>query len=157
MDVGAHVNILLAGIYMGRGDFTSAIRCYRKGLELEPDNRIMRAMAAFAYQQSNHLPRAMAIYTQLEKEDPEDFDVLFNMAMVHGIKGEYADSTAYFERALKVKTVPVVYYNYAYFLSKAGKYGEATAKMKKFLEMYPHNDANRWNALQFIERMKGLK
>jgi tetratricopeptide (TPR) repeat protein len=157
MDVGAHVNNLLAGIYMARGDFASAIPCYRKGLEIEPDNRMMRALLAFAFQRADQLPEAMAIYTQLEKEDPEDFNVLFNMAMIHGIKGEYADAAAYFERTLKVKPAPVVYYNYAFFLSKAGKYGEAIEKMKKFLEMYPHNDGNRQNALQFIERMKALK
>jgi tetratricopeptide (TPR) repeat protein len=118
---------------------------------------MMRSLLAFALQRSNQLQEALEIYAQLDKEDPEDFNVLFNMAMVHGMKQDYANSTAYFERALKVKAAPVVYYNYAYFLSKAGQYGEAIEKMKKFVEMYPHNDANRMNALQFIERMKGLK
>lgn len=157
MDVGAHVNNLLADIYMAKGDFASAIPCYRRGLEIEPDNRMMQSLLAFAYQRSNQLQEALEIYAQLEKEDPEDFNVLFNLAMIHGMKEAYADSRAYFKRTLKVKAVPVVYYNYAFFLSKAGEYGEAIEKMKKFLEMYPDNDANRQNALQFIERMKGLK
>jgi len=157
MDVGAHVNNLLGSIYMAKGDFESAASCYRQGLEMEPENRMMKTLLAFSCQRSNRLSEALEIYGQLEREDPDDHNVLFNMAMVYGMKEEYESSRRYFERAIKVKETPVVYYNYAFILSKAGEYGEAVEKMNKFLEMYPPDDATRRGALEFIERMKGMK
>lgn len=157
MDVGAHVNNMLAGIYMAKGDFESAVSCYRDALVMEPGNRVIRTLMGFAYQQWDRPDDALAIYGELEKEDPSDFNVLFNTAMVHGMKGAYADSRAYFDRVLKVNAAPVVYYNYAFILSKAGENGEAIEKMTKFLELYPANDATRRGAIEFIERMKESK
>ena len=118
---------------------------------------MMKTLLAFSYQRSNRLSESLEIYGQLEKEDPDDHNVLFNMAMVYGMKEEYENSRRYFEQALKVNAAPVVYYNYAFILSKAGEYGEAVEKMNKFLEMYPADDATRRGALEFIERMKGMK
>jgi arylsulfatase A-like enzyme/Flp pilus assembly protein TadD len=154
MDVGAHVDNLLAGIYMTKGEFESAISCYRDALTVEPGNRLIRTLMGFAYQKWNRLDDALSIYVELEKEDPTDFNVLFNMAMVYGMKGAYAESRAYFERVLNVNAAPVVYYNFAFVLSKAGEYAEAVEKMTKFLELYPANDTTRRAAVEFIDRLK---
>ena len=157
MDVGVHVNNLLAGIYLSKGEFESAIACYRDALAMEPGNRLIRTLMGFAYQKWERLEDALAIYTELEKEEPTDFNVLFNMAMVYGMKGDYENSWAYFERVLKVNAAPVVYYNYAFILSKAGKNEEAIEKMTKFLELYPANDATRRAAVEFIDRLRSSK
>jgi arylsulfatase A-like enzyme/Tfp pilus assembly protein PilF len=112
---------------------------------------------AFALQRSGKAAEALDIYLQLEKTNHGNFNLVFNMAMVYGMLEKYETAEEYFKQALKIKPVPVVYFNYAFIMSKAGKYDEAIEKMKKFLELYPNNDDTRRNALQFIENMKALK
>ncbi len=121
------------------------------------DNNTIRLKKAFALQRSGKPEEALKIYLQLEKIDPNDFNLVFNMAMVYGMMGKYSKSSDYFKRGIKIKSVPVIYFNYAFFLSKAGRYSEAIKNMKQFLEIYPKNDATRQSALQFIENMKTLK
>ena len=112
---------------------------------------------AFRLQRSGKAAEALEIYQRLEKSNPDNFNLVFNMAMVFGMLEKFPSSEAYFKQALKLKPAPVVYFNYAFILSKAGKYAEAITNMKKFLELYPDDDETRRNALQFIENMKTLK
>lgn len=157
MDVGAYVNNLLGTIYMANDDYASAADCYRKAVEIEPDNRLMRTLLAFSYQRAGRMPEALDIYHQLDREDPNDFYLLSNMAMAHAKNKEFEDAFGYFERALKIKQPHMVYYNYARVLSQAGKHKEAIKKMKKFLEMYTRDDLLRYRALQFVEKMEQPK
>jgi tetratricopeptide (TPR) repeat protein len=111
---------------------------------------------AFGFQRSGKPAEALDIYLELEETNPGNFNLIFNMAMVYGMLEKYSYAEDYFNKALNIKPEPVVYFNYAFIMSKAGKYGEAAAKMEKFLELYPNDDETRRNAQQFIVKMKAL-
>ncbi len=151
LDAGAQVENLMGQIFEIKGEYRDAIDHYRKVLDIEPGNVQVKKKIGFFHQRIGEHSKALEIYLQLEKEIPGDFDLMFNLAMVYGLLEQYSQSYQYFEKAAVVNPKPVVFYNYAAILAKAGKFTEAIVKMEEFLEKYPKNDVTRAQALQSIE------
>jgi arylsulfatase A-like enzyme/Tfp pilus assembly protein PilF len=120
------------------------------------NNSINRFKRAFELQRSGKPEEALQIYLQLEKTSPNDFNLVFSMAMVYGMLEKYSKSFEYFERCLQINPQPVIYFNYAFYLAKAGKYSDALRNMNQFLKLYPNTDETRQRALQFIKEMESL-
>ena len=156
LDAGAQVENLMGRIFEIKGEYRDAIKHYRRVLEIEPENIEVKKKVGFFHQRIGEHQQALEIFLQLEKKFPNDFDLLFNLAMVHGLLRQYPQAFAYFEKAAAVNPKPVVFFNYAAILANAGKFPEAIGKMREFLEKHPQNDATRKQAIESIEMWKQL-
>lgn len=156
IDAGVQVSHLMARIFFIRQEYKEAIPYYKEILEIESENQEIKKMLALCLLRANEPLEALKFYLKLEKSEPEAYDLKLNIAMAYGTLEQYEQAKVYFEKAIEKDPKPVVYFNYAAILAKAGEFKEAIRTMEKFIDIYPHEDARKINARQIIEKWKLL-
>jgi arylsulfatase A-like enzyme/Tfp pilus assembly protein PilF len=156
IDAGVQVNHLMARIFFIRKEYKKAIPYYKEILEIETDNQAIKKMLAFCLQRADEPLEALKLYLELEKSEPDAFDLKLNIALIYGNLEQYDRAKVYFEKAITKDPEPVVYFNYAAILANAGEFKEAIRMMHKFIDIYPHEDARKMDARQTIEKWKLL-
>ncbi|MEJ2689322.1 MAG: tetratricopeptide repeat protein [Deltaproteobacteria bacterium] len=89
-------------VYYNEGDLASAIREYKKGLQLNPDSINLLNSLAVCEAQMNRQAKAIAAFKKVLQLDPENFMALYNLGFACLQAGDQECSRTYFERAMAV-------------------------------------------------------
>ena len=97
------VSLNISGdVYYNEGDLVSAIREYRLGLNLNPDNVNLLNSLGVIYAQIDAYAKAIPIFERAIALNPGDFMALFNLGFAHLCHGEPEKALAYFEQAERI-------------------------------------------------------
>jgi choline-sulfatase len=155
VDKKAHVHSLMAGICEARGDVPQAIAQYRLALESEPENDDYSRKLAYLLHRSNRFADALKIYLALERKHPDDTQLVRDMAIVYAQMNDLERSRNYFTKALRQSPDANLYFNFALLLARQGATAEATALMKKFLDLAPPGSAQAEAGRRYLSSWRG--
>jgi len=97
------VSLNISGdIYYNEGDLISAIREYRLGLNLTPDNVNLLNSLGVIYAQIDDYAKAIPLFERAIALNPQDFMALYNLGFAHLCHGDQEKALAFFERAEKI-------------------------------------------------------
>jgi tetratricopeptide (TPR) repeat protein len=88
--------------YFGESDLSSAVREYRKGLELAPRDINLLNSLGVAYALMNMTEKAFTAFNQVLEIEPDNFMALFNKGLGEKKVKQYHQAVDSFTRALKV-------------------------------------------------------
>jgi tetratricopeptide (TPR) repeat protein len=87
-------------IFYEEGDLARAVKEYRRGLGLAPENVNLLNSLGVAYAQMNRYRQAMPFFEKVLTIDPENFMALYNLGYAHLEFSDTAGAVACFTRAL---------------------------------------------------------
>jgi tetratricopeptide (TPR) repeat protein len=140
----------------------NAREAFQKSLELDPDN--VRMLDSIANVDRN-LGQSGAVEQDLRKkleENPNEFSSLYSLAALLSLDDRYTDAMEYFRRAAdsqshldfhlrQQKHAEVLYFNYAFALSKTGQIDRASEEYNESLRYDPiFNEAHYNLALLYL-------
>jgi tetratricopeptide (TPR) repeat protein len=97
------VSLNISGdVYYNEGDLVSAIREYRLGLNLNPDNVNLLNSLGVIYAQIDSQAKAIPLFERAIALNPADFMALFNLGFAHLCNGEADKAITYFEQAMRI-------------------------------------------------------
>lgn len=88
--------------YFGESDLSGAVREYRKGLEIAPDDVNLLNSLGVAYALMNMTGKAFEAFNQVLDRDPDNFMALFNKGLGEKKLKEYGEAVTSFTRAMDV-------------------------------------------------------
>ncbi|MBN2345753.1 MAG: tetratricopeptide repeat protein, partial [Candidatus Aminicenantes bacterium] len=141
VDKKAHVHSQLGSISEASGDNAGAIAHYRLAYECEPENRSYARKLAFLLHSANRFAEALEVYRELERRDPDDIQLIRDMAIVYAQLNDLDRSQRYFARALQRAPDANLYFNYALLLARRGDMAAAASMMERFLAVAPPGSA----------------
>ncbi len=89
-------------IYYSEGDLVQAVKEYRKGLEMDPENLNLLNSLGETYAQMNKPRKAKPYFEAVLQNDSGHYMALFNLGMTCSSIGEDEKAIPYFEKALAV-------------------------------------------------------
>jgi tetratricopeptide (TPR) repeat protein len=146
-------SFLRAGMANERtGNYPGAVRLYRRGLELEPDNvELLNAIGFSLFQQgqsreaSVELEKAIAI-------DPKHWKAHNNLALVSIDLGELELAEAHYRESLAIQPQPAIYNDLGVVLERLGMPDDAVAAFRKAVELDPKSSAAHTNLALSLAR-----
>ncbi|MCK5341595.1 MAG: tetratricopeptide repeat protein, partial [Desulfobulbaceae bacterium] len=103
MTVFDGVSLNISGdIYYNEGDLARAVKEYRKGLVLDPENINLMNSLAVAYAQMNRYQKAIPLLERALLIDEADFMALLNLGFAYLATGQQGAAVESFERALAI-------------------------------------------------------
>jgi protein O-GlcNAc transferase len=88
---------------MGPGHLEEALVCYRKSVELEPNQAALWYNAAFTLQQMGRLDEAMGSYRKAVQIKPDLAEAWNNLGVILGLAGEHQEAAACLRRSLELR------------------------------------------------------
>ena len=139
-------SFLRAGMANERtGNYPGAVRLYRRGLELEPDNvELLNAIGFSLFQQG----KSQEAVVELEKAlaiDPKHWKSHNNMALASIDLGELEVAEAHYRESLAIEPQPAIYNDLGFVLERLGMPEDATAAYRKALELDPASASAHYN------------
>jgi len=130
--------LLLGEIAERRKNAAEALSNYRKALEIEPQNVLLKIKVAGLLISEKNFPSAMTAYNELlQNEDVRrDSELLFKIALFNAKYGTLEKAEELLGRAVQIKPSGRYLFNYALVLSKNNKLDEATKNMQLALSQY---------------------
>lgn len=107
---------------------------YRKALEVEPENKFARKNFADSLAATQKFNLAIAVYLDLKKDYPDDYEILQDLGIALGYVGDISQSIENLEKAASLHPNPVAYYNLAVAKKKVGNLEEAARYLRLYLE-----------------------
>lgn len=89
-------------IYYNEGDLNKAVKEYRLGLVLDPNNINLMNSLGEAYAQMNRHKMAIQYFEKVLTVDPRNYMALFNLGVCQATLGENERAVDYFEKALTI-------------------------------------------------------
>jgi len=89
-------------IYYNEGDLVRAVKEYRKGLEIDPENCNLLNSIGEAYAQMGKPQRARPFFEDILNSKPKHYMGLFNLGIINLSLGEDEQAIACFEKALVI-------------------------------------------------------
>jgi len=131
------VSLNISGdLYYNGGNLNRAVREYRHGLLLDPDNINLLNSLAVIYAQVNRYGKAIPLFEQVLSLDERDFMALYNLGFAWLNRGDTDAALDYLERALEVDGE---YYDLLLQLGRIycqlGRYGEACELLERALKL----------------------
>ena len=150
VDKRAYVYSQMGSIAERQGDRPQALIYYQQAYDSEPDNDDYARKLAYLLHRSNRFNEALAIYRSLEKKQPDDIQLVRDMAIVYAQLDNFELAGHYFTEALQRSPDANLYYNFALLLSRQGRTVEAAAMMEKFLAAAPAGSAQAQAARRYL-------
>jgi len=137
VDKKAWIEAQMAALCETKGDIPQAIRHYRQAFASEPENDEYARKLAYLLHRSQRLDEALEVYLALERRQPEDTQLIRDLAILYAQRNELERSRGYFTRALRSAPDANLYFNYALLLARLNETAAAVAAMEKFLAAAP--------------------
>ncbi len=100
VDKKAMVYALMGGIAESQGKPAQAIVYYRQARESEPDNDGYTRKLAYLLHRASRFAEALELYRSLEQKQPDDIQLIRDMAIVYAQLGDLERARRYFEKAM---------------------------------------------------------
>ena len=139
-------SFLRAGMANERtGNYPGAVRIYRRGLQIAPDNvEILNALGFSLFQQGKSQEAVVELEKAL-KIDPKHAKAHNNMALASIDIGELEVAEAHYRESLAIEPQPAIYNDLGFVLERMGLSEDATAAYRKALELDPKSAAAHYN------------
>jgi len=139
-------SFLRAGMANERtGNYAGAVRSYRRGLEIEPENvELLNAMGFSLFQQGKSAEAVVAFEKALEV-DPKHWKAHNNMALASIDIGELEMAEAHYRESLAIKPQPAIYNDLGFVLERLGMPEQAAHEYRKALKLDPESASARYN------------
>ena len=91
----------LAGFYENMHDYASAADAWKKAIPLvqEPEQQKLKMMLGVDLSAARKYDEALALYLALQKDDPKDVEIPFQLSEIYRLKGEYDKAQAQLDKA----------------------------------------------------------
>jgi len=139
-------SFLRAGMANERtGNYPGAVRIYRRGLQIAPDNvEILNALGFSLFQQGKSQEAVIELEKAL-KIDPKHAKAHNNMALASIDIGELEVAEAHYRESLAIEPQPAIYNDLGFVLERMGLSEDAAAAYRKALELDPKSAAAHYN------------
>lgn len=126
-------------------DNTGAIRLFRRGLELAPNDPELHNALGWSLFQEGDSESAVAAFGQALQADPEHVKSHNNMALALVDLGRLADAARHFEASLKIEPKAEIYSDLGFTLARLGQRTEAQAAFAQALAIDPECASAHFN------------
>jgi tetratricopeptide (TPR) repeat protein len=139
-------SFLRAGMANERtGNYPTAVKIYRRGLEIEPENvELLNATGFALFQQGKSDEAVLALEKALEV-DPKHWKAHNNMALASVDLGEFEVAEAHYRESLALEPQPAIYNDLGFVLARQGLPEEAAEMYRKALESDPDSATAHYN------------
>ncbi len=139
-------SFLRAGIANERtGNYPAAVKIYRRGLEIEPENvELLNAMGFALFQQGKSDEAVVALEKAVEV-DPKHWKAHNNLALASVDLGEFELAEAHYRESLAIEPQPAIYNDLGFVLARQGLPDEANEMYRKALELEPGSATAHYN------------
>ena len=139
-------SFLRAGMANERtGDYTGAVRSYRRGLEIEPENvELLNAIGLSLFQQGKSAEAVVAFEKALAI-DPKHWKAHNNLALAAIDIGELEVAEAHYRESLAIEPQPAIYNDLGFVLERLGMPEQAAEEFRKALELDPQSASAHFN------------
>jgi tetratricopeptide (TPR) repeat protein len=130
------VSLNISGdVYYNEGDLWKAVREYRKGLCIAPENLNLLNSLGVAYVQLNRPGMAVAVFEKVLAHDERNFMALLNLGFVSLNNRKREKAVEFFERALEVDGTHFdLLLHLGGLYCRQGRYREATAVLQRCVQ-----------------------
>lgn len=131
---------ILSQIYQGRNNRTEALKYSELAYTYSPDNKDYGVNYAQNLQRLNRLDSALIIYKQLIAKDSSNTDLLLNMSLIYGAKGDIVQSIKlYDEFSAKYGNNETILENKQKLFLQLNQLDSAVSVGNKLIELFPDN------------------
>jgi tetratricopeptide (TPR) repeat protein len=127
---------LLAIVYASQEKHRPAIECYKKALELNPNDESALSNLGSSLNAIGHNQEALSVFQKALKIDPNAPIAWYNAANILCDTGEYKEALTYYERSIKLNPQYYqAYINYGKVLFELKRYSESLTSYDKALRI----------------------
>ena len=146
-------SFLRAGMANERtGNYPGAVRVYRRGLAVEPENAELLNSLGFALFQQGKSREAVAAFEKALAADPKHWKAHNNMALAAIDLGELEVAEAHYRESLAIEPQPAIYSDLGFVLERQGMTEEAVELYRKSLELDPESASAHYNLAASLAR-----
>jgi len=146
-------SFLRAGLANERtGDYPGAVRIYRRGLAVAPENVELLNSLGFALFQQGESREAVAALEKALEVDPKHAKAHNNLALAAIDLGELEVAEAHYRESLAVEPQPAIYNDLGFVLERQGLADEASQLYRKALELDPKSASAHYNLAASLAR-----
>jgi len=146
-------SFLRAGMANERtGNYPGAVRSYRRGLEVEPENPELLNSLGFALFQQGMSQDAIAAFEKAIAADPKHWKAHNNMALASIDLGELELAEAHYRESIAIDPQPAIYSDLGFVLERQGLTEEAAKMYRKALELDPKSVSAQSNLASSLAR-----
>jgi tetratricopeptide (TPR) repeat protein len=146
-------SFLRAGMANERtGNYRGAVRAYRRGLEVEPENPELLNSLGFALFQQGESREAVAAFEKALAADPKHWKAHNNLALAAIDLGELELAEAHYRESLAIEPQPAIYSDLGFVLERQGMIEEANEMYRKSLELDPESASAHYNLAASLAR-----
>ncbi len=120
------------------GDHAGAVRSYRRGLEIVPDDAELRNALGWTLFQEGNTADAVVEYRRALKTNPLSAKVHNNLALALVELGQLDEAASHFSRSLELDPKAEIYSDLGFTMARLGKPEVALASYQKALELDPN-------------------
>lgn len=118
----------------GQGKKEEAREYFQRALEVEPENKFLRMSYALNLATGGKIPEAVAAYTDLIKDYPDEGIHYQYLGITYGMAGNYEDAITNLKKAISLNPTPLAYLNLAVALKGTGDIAGAIRNFELYLE-----------------------
>ena len=146
-------SFLRAGMANERtGNYPGAVRAYRRGLAVDPENvEILNALGFSLFQQGKSEEAVVALEQALAV-DPAHAKAHNNMALASIDLGELELAEAHYRESLAIEPQPAIHNDLGFVLDRQGMTDEAVEQYRKALELDPESASAHYNLATALAR-----
>ncbi|HEX5067833.1 MAG TPA: tetratricopeptide repeat protein, partial [Myxococcota bacterium] len=146
-------SFLRAGIANERtGDYAGAVRVYRRGLAVAPENVELLNSLGFALFQQGESREAVEALEKAVDLDPKHAKAHNNLALAAIDLGELELAEAHYRESLAIEPQPAIYNDLGFVLEREGLGEEAVALYRKALALDPKSASAHYNLAVALAR-----
>ncbi len=138
------------------GDHEGAIRAYRRGLEIEPDNIELHNALGWALFQVGRSEEAVAEYERALAINPDYVKAHNNLALALIELGRLDDAATHYRRSLELEPKAEIYSDLGFILDRQGNTRQAVSYYRKALELDPGSPQAHFNLAGALLREEEL-
>jgi tetratricopeptide (TPR) repeat protein len=134
------------------GDYSAAVRHFRKGIEIAPDSPSLRYNLARALSLTGDVAGARAAFDEIIRRTPRDIDARLALGELLGRSGEFDNALTQYREVLAIDPrVADARFGYAGALVGLGRRQEAIASLAESARLFP-DDARFKEAIARLRR-----
>ncbi len=146
-------SFLRAGMANERtGNYPMAVKAYRRGLEIEPENVEILNSLGFSLFQEGRSEEAVVALEKALAVDPEHWKAHNNMALASLDLGELEIAEAHYRESLAIEPQPAIHNDLGAVLERQGLTEEAVEHYRKALELDPELVSANNNLAGYLAR-----
>jgi tetratricopeptide (TPR) repeat protein len=139
-------SFLRAGMANERtGNYPLAVKAYKRGLEIEPENVELLNSLGFALFQQGKSQEAITALEKALAEDPGHLKAHNNMALASIDLGQLEVAEAHYRESLAIEPQPAIHNDLGFVLERMGLSHEAVEQYQKALELDPESASAHYN------------